>query len=185
MMTRLPSVLSCDYLPLAELHAARLDGELVACASFFTPIDEPADIGQRARLLANMGPDRMIAEKHSAAWVWGVLDRPPFRQQFCVDAGARISISSAASHQLREVVIDEADIARVGELRLTTPIRTAIDIARTRGPFDVADRDIVASLMLRGGFGEEECASAMNKRRNLPRKSEALARLRESEQRLT
>lgn len=180
MNTRLPSVLSATDLPLAELHAARLDGELVAVADFFSPIDQPDDIQHRAHVLAGMTPHRMIAEKHSAAWVWGVSSDPPRRQQFCVDIDARVCISAAASHRLREVVIDDSEIADIGDLRLTTPLRTAIDIARAGESFHESDRDVIAALMAFGGFSADDCLSTMNRRRNLPRKAEAMERIRDA-----
>lgn len=152
----------------------------MAVANCFSPIDEPDGIRYRARVLAAMIPHRMIAEQQSAAWVWGVRDQPPLRQQFCVDTEARVSISAGASHRLREVVIDDTEIADVEGLRLTTPLRTAIDIARARESFDAPDRDVLAALMMLGGFGEEECLRTMNRRRNLPRKAEALARIRDA-----
>jgi hypothetical protein len=183
MSAHLSPVLSSEDLPLAELYAARLDGELVAIDNYFFPIDEPDDLRHRTRLLAAMVPVRMIAEQHSAAWAWGVRDLPPVRHQFCVATQARVSVSVAAPHRLREVVIDNTEIACVGGLALTTPLRTAIDIARNRHSYAAIDREVVASLMTLGGFGAEDCLRAMNKRRNLPQKNEALVRLHVAEQR--
>lgn len=181
MTAYLSSVLSQQDLPLAELHAAKLDGELIATDSYFSPIDEPDDLRHRAQLLAAMVPHRMIAEQHSAAWAWGVQDLPPRRHQFCVAIHARVSISVAAPHQLREVVIDECEVTYVGGLALTTPLRTAIDIARNRHSYVTADHDVVAALMVLGEFRTEDCLRAMNRRRNLPQKNEALVRLYNAE----
>jgi hypothetical protein len=182
MPFRLPPVLSVAELPLAELYAARLDGELVALDDRFSPIDQPDDIRHRAGLLAAMIPARLIAEQHTAAWVMGVRSRPPLQHQFCAATGARVCLSPSSPYQLREVVIDETETFTLGELRLTTPLRTAVDIARTSPTFDAADRDVVAALMRLWGFGAEDCLLAMNKRRNLPQKRAALARIRAAEQ---
>ena len=181
MSPRLSPVLSRLDLPLAELHAARLDGELVAVDDCFSPIDEPDDTLHRARSLAMTSPRRLIAERDSAAWVLGARDRPPSRHQFCADATARTSASAASRHQFREVVIDETEILSIGGLRLTTPIRTVIDIARSSSRFTASERASAAILMNRGGFGAAECLAIMNRRRNLPGKQRALARLRDAE----
>lgn len=180
MSLRLTSVLSVADLPLAELCAARLDGELSGIDSYFSPVDEPDDLRHRAAVLAAMAPPKLIAEQHSAAWVWGARTWPPPRQRFCVAVGARISISAAAPHRLREVVIDDTEYVVVEGLRLTTPVRTAIDIARSGTAFDASDRDVIAWLMRFGDFRAEDCRSAMNSRRNLPRRNEAMARLIEA-----
>jgi len=177
MSLRLSPVLSVTDLPLAELCAARLDGELSVIGSYFSPVDEPDDLRHRAAVLAAMAPPRLIAEQHSAAWVWGVRPWPPPRQQFCAAVGARISMSAAVPHRLREVVIGDEEYVMVEGLRLTTPLRTAIDIARSPGAFEVGDRDVVAGLMALGDFGPDDCRTAMNSRRNLPRRNEAMERL--------
>ncbi|WP_349903064.1 hypothetical protein [Parafrigoribacterium humi] len=177
MSLRLPPVLSVADLPLAELCAARLDGELRGIDGYFSPVDEPDDLRHRAAVLAAMAPPRLIAEQYSAAWVWGARLWPPDRQQFCAAAGARISMSAAAPHRLREVVIGDTEYVTVEGLRLTTPLRTAVDIARSGTASETSDRDVLARLMVLGTFGPEDCRSAMNSRRNLPRRNQAMVRL--------
>lgn len=177
----LAATLSQRDLPLAELHAARLDGEVVAVAECFSVIDEPDDPHHRARALALSVPPRLIAERFSAAWVLGASELPPGRHQFCVDSNARVSLSSTARHELREVVIDDAEILSIAGLRVTSAMRTAIDIARSSAPFGEMECSVVAALMGIGGFGLAECIAAMNGRRNLPGKRIAAARIRESD----
>lgn len=169
---------------MAELQTARLDGEVVTVNGYYSPIDEPDDIGYRAQVLSMELPGRLIAERHSAAWVFGLLDSPPAIQQFCADAGARVRSPSSSRHQIREVVIDDAETLTIGDLRVTTPLRTAIDIARFTVDFGSEDRAIVAGLMRLGGFGLADCAATMERRRNLPGKHRALARIRQAEPRL-
>ncbi|HXD61246.1 MAG TPA: type IV toxin-antitoxin system AbiEi family antitoxin [Lacisediminihabitans sp.] len=174
-----PTLCGSD-LPIAELCAARLDGEVVAVAECFSPVDEPDDAQHRARALAVSIPGRLIAERFSAAWVFGACDLPPNRQQFCADSGARICLPGSSRHEVREVVIDDREILTIAGLRLTTPVRTAVDIARSSSEFGPVERRVVRALMLLGGFDAAECAASMNWRRNLPGKHLAMTRIRES-----
>ena len=71
------SVLSPGPLPLAQLHAARLDGELFTVDERFSPVDEVETAWLRARALRSVAGSRMIAELDSAMWVHGLLALPP------------------------------------------------------------------------------------------------------------
>ncbi|WP_349898004.1 hypothetical protein [Parafrigoribacterium soli] len=177
----LSPTLSCNDLPLAELHAARLDGELVVVAECFSPIDEPDDAFHRAGALALSVQPRLIAERFSAAWVLGACALPPGRHQFCVDSGARVCLPGSSRHELREVVINDAEVITLAGLRLTTPLRAAVDIARSSPEFGQFEAGVVRALMALGDFGASDCAAAMNRRRNLPGKHLAVARLRACE----
>ncbi len=180
MPTRLSPVLSRLELAEAELHAARLDGELFAIGDCFSPIDEIECSRYRARSLLPLPSSRLVAERATAAWVLGAADRRPDRHQFCTDIAARIRVLTELRLDVREVVIDDAEILTVDGLRVTTPLRTAIDLARFSTSFGPDDREVIHTLMTLGGFGEDECATAINRRRNLPQKQRALARIRES-----
>jgi hypothetical protein len=176
----LSPVLSRLNLPEAELYAARLDGELFAIDDCFSPIDEIECSRYRARSLLPLPSSRLVAERETAAWVLGAADRPPDHHQFCTDIAARVRVLSELRLDVREVVIDDVEILTVDGLRVTTPLRTAIDLARFNSNFGESDRVVVGALMTLGGFGEDDCAAAMNRRRNLPQKQRALARIRES-----
>lgn len=180
MSLRLPSVLSRLDLPEAELCAARMDGELFAVDDCFSPIDEIECPGYRARSLLPMPSPRLVAERQTAAWVLGASDRPPARHQFCTRIAARVRVPSELRLDVREVVIDDSDILVIDGLPVTTPLRTAIDLARFSAEFGHGDRTTVSALMLLGAFGVSECATTMNRRRNLPRKQLALARIEQA-----
>lgn len=177
MTPQLPSVLSTTDLPLAELLAARLDGELFALDRGFAPVDLPDTALRRAESLGVGLNPRLIAEQHTAAWVWGALNTPPSLHEFCTALDARIAHRAARWMSVREVVIDHEDVAEVGPLRLTTPLRTCIDLARFSNTF--GDREIAAvrSLMARGDFAIGECLRLLDRRRNLPGKRLATQRL--------
>jgi hypothetical protein len=171
---RLPSVLSRHDLPEPELQAARLDGELFAIDECFSPVDEVERLGHRAASLAALVPSRLIAEQHTAAWVYGVVDHPPSKHEFCADIGARIRPASLSRLVLREVVIDPEDIIEIGELRLTSPLRTVVDLARFSEDFAP---DVARDLMLIGGVSLGDCRALLDRRRNLPGKRRALERI--------
>jgi len=130
LMARLPAVLGTDHLPLAELCAARLDGELFAIDHGWAPVDEPDLPAFRAMVAALRAPRSLIIERLSAAWVHGALDAPPTVAQFCVPLDARIAVIDRPQTLVREVRIDGDDIVRFGDLRCTSPVRTAFDLLR-------------------------------------------------------
>lgn len=178
MSRLLPPVLSQSDLPLAELHAARLDGELFAIDECFGPVDVAEQSALRAASLAALLPPRLIAEQRTAAWVLGAMLDPPARHQLCVDTRARYRCADAPRFSVREVVLDDGETVVIGGLRLTTPLRTALDLARFCDPFGDDEAAIVAALGAAGQFGPDEAFADLTRRRHLPGKVRAAARLR-------
>ena len=170
MTQRLPAVLTLVDLPLPELLAARLDGDLFALDDCFTPIDEIDQPRHRAAALHAGLSERLIAEQLSAAWIWGALDAPPARHQLCAATGARVGHAHPPWMDVREVVIHEHEIASIDGLLLTTPLRTAVDLARFSPCFEM-------SMVTRLGVTRTECLADLDRRRNLPGKKLARQRL--------
>lgn len=177
-MTRLPLVLSAHDLPVAELCAARLDGEVFALDACFCPVDELEASAHRGAALAAVLPDRVIAEQRSAAWIWGAIEQPPAQHELCASVESRVRPAAATHICVREVVIEQIDLSWIGGMRVTTPLRTAVDLARFSVHFDATERHIVRRLMELGDFGLTECLRDMDRRRNLPNKRRAASRLR-------
>ena len=178
MQDRLPGVLAASDLPLAELCAARLDGELVALDECFCPVDSVLGVAERAEALSRTVPARLIAERDSAAWVWGALDRPPAVHRLCVDAGARVHPPPRSRLAVREVLLTEADTVTLRGMTVTTPLRTATDIVRFEHRFGVREARTVSALLRMTGAAADECARAIAVRSHLPHKRRALGRLR-------
>jgi len=176
-MTRLSPVLSTLDLPFTELSAARLDGDVYAIDDCFSPVDVVESALTRARSVAAVVPTRLIAEQHTAAWIWGARLTPPAPHQFCSPAGVRAKSASLRRFVVREVTIERDETIEFGVLRVTTPLRTATDIARFAARFGRADADAVRRLMLIGRFSLDECARALDRRPNLPLKKRAWQRL--------
>jgi hypothetical protein len=177
-MPRLASVLTAIDFPSPELDALRLDGEVYRLDGCSVPIDIVDSRALRAAAVRAILPGRLIAEQHTAAWVWGALGRPPRRHEACTAIDSRLRPTLSLVLLVREVVLDAADVVSVGGLALTTPIRTAVDLARFVPEWNDVEADTIEALMRLGGFGLRECEVLMNRRRNLPGKVTALARLR-------
>ena len=184
-MSRLPAVLFHSDLPEAELHAAKLDGELYPVDRCFSPIDEIDGLWNRARALSLTVPARLIAEQRTAAWIYGALNRPPRQHQFCADISARVRPLALVAITVREVVIDASDLAELAGLLVTTPLRTVVDLARASVNFKNDDLRAVSDLMRIGRFGVEECRAVLDRRRNLPHKRLALERIDQAARRIS
>jgi hypothetical protein len=134
---RLPSVLLPGDLPLAELCAARLDGELVAIDEGFLVADLPLGPPERAAALRSMLPPPAVADRLTAAWVHGALRDPPRLHSASIDRRRRIRPPSTPRLRCHEVLLGPEDAALLGGTAVTTPVRTLIDLARSDGGADV------------------------------------------------
>lgn len=177
MTPRLAPVLTELDLPLPELMAARMDGELYAVGDGFAPIDEFEQAHHRALSLSVMSRPRLIAERMTAAWVHGARHRPPRVPEFCVSHSARVRARPSTPHSPREVVIADDEIVTFGAVSVTSPLRTAIDLLRGERPFDHDHARAVRLLLESGQFSLENCRSAIAGRHRLAGKKRALERL--------
>jgi hypothetical protein len=181
MPSRLAAVLSTNDFAAAELAAIVLDGEAYRLDACVAPIDEIPEPLIRARSLATELLPRLIVEQHTAAWIWGALPSAPAILEVCADSSARARPPLGSRLSVREVVIQHEDVAHLGSIAVTTPLRTAIDLARFVVDWHADDEIAVAELMRQGGFTAIDCARVMNRRRNLPGKRLALVRLAASQ----
>jgi hypothetical protein len=178
-MVRLAPVLHSGDLPLAELCAARLDGELVGLDAAFVPVDTAVGPGERAAAVGRLWPPRLIAEQCTAAWIWGARLLPPPRHQLCASLDRRARPPEPERSVLREVVIDADEIVVAGGVPVTAPLRTLVDLARFSPLFDSDARSTIANLAVIGRITIDDCRAALDRRRNLPAKRLAWARIRE------
>jgi len=167
-----------DELPEAELCAMRLDGECYRLAEIHVPIWISPDAAARCTaVLADRSP-RLIAALGTAAWIWSAGPAVSGREEFLVDLDARWRAPFGAGVSIIESVVHPEDVTRFGRAGVTTPLRTALDLARFRDDFGDDEARIVRALAARGGFGLAEALQAMERTRNLARKREAATRLR-------
>jgi len=174
---RLAPILSRSEFPEPELRALVLDGEAFRIDDCVAPVDEITGPALRAAALAAELPPRLIAEQHSAAWIWGAQLSPPERHEVCADITARTRPALGAMLAVREVVLLHEDTVSLAGLVVTTPMRTAIDLARFVSDWNQAEVEIVRALLGLGQATILDCARVMNRRRNLPNKKLALERL--------
>jgi len=177
-MARLAPVLHPGDLPLAELCAARLDGELVAVDEAFVAVDTAIIASVRATAAARDWSPRLIAEQGTAAWIWGATPAPPPRHQLCASLERRARPPTPARCVLREVVIDDDEILLTAGVPVTAPLRTLVDIARFSPQFGPTEQATVRELARLAGATLAECRGALDRRRNLPGKRLAWARIR-------
>lgn len=177
MTPRLAPVLTELDLPLEELQAARLDGDIYAIGDGFASIDEFEQAHHRALSLSALARPRFIAERATAAWVHGAAFSPPDVVQFCVSHSARVRIQVSPRVQLREVVITPHEVVNFGDISVTTPLRTAIDLLRAEGDFGTERGAQVLRLVDVCGIDLEGCRGEVVSRHKLAGKRRALARI--------
>ncbi len=178
-MSRLPSLLSADDLPLAELCALRIDGEVMALPAGWAPIDEPDRPEQRARSVRLAVGRDVIAARMTAAWVHGAIPAAPPVPQVCVRIGARRGNDPTVRCELSELQLDEAEVVRWGPAAATTPERTAFDLLRS-APDLPAHGAAAFRLLADAGIGLAEFRARVDARRRLPGKRIVLARVAEA-----
>lgn len=176
-MTRLGWALDAHDLPRAELCAARLDGELFTLDQAYFPVDMPESPMHRAGTLLPVAGEHLIAERMSAAWVHGAKPQPPDRHQFCVDHRRRVYLPFAMGLLIREVVLSDSDVQRIAALRVTTPLRTVLDLARVSEQFDEQTQAVAKTLMIDHRISWADCELRLTANRHLPNRHRALERI--------
>ena len=180
-MTRLPSVLGTGDLHVAELCAARIDGELVELADGWCPVDEPDLPSLRAAAASLDAGPALIAERLTAAWVHGGLDAPPRPAQYCVPNSDRIAVRLDRRAVVREVSLRPGEVVSLGGARCTSVERTAFDVLREAEVDDETAIAVVARLIApRAGLAQRVHAR-LDAALRLPHKTLARRRLRRAE----
>ena len=184
-MAKLPNVLSIDDLSLAELCAARIDGELMPIGDGWAPVDEPDLPSLRAAAVALRAPRALVIERRSAAWVHGGLASPPALAQFCVPRTARVAAVSGPRLVVREVAIEADEITEFAFARCTTTVRTAFDLLREHTEHDLEVEGIVATLCANDPALAALVRGRLDGANRMPHRALALRRLDRVERRLT
>lgn len=136
-MTKLcPDVFDERVNHISELFSMVRDGLLYPVDEVFVPIDAAPSIALRARAFSAHRPGTSIAHRQSASWILGTRYRPPQRPQVCLDPTRRARLPSR--FVVAQYPIDESEILHVADVRLTTPLRTALDLIVAEPHFDTA-----------------------------------------------
>ena len=118
----------------AELRAMRLDGVLAAVfGDAYTPASVPHTHILRARALALALPPNLVGRavvgRFSAAWIYGCAPAPA-RISLLVDVGHRVgALRPWSGCIVHEVSLGRFDAANIAGISVTTPLRTAVDLA--------------------------------------------------------
>lgn len=117
-----------------ELQAMALDGVLARIHhEGFVPPQVPVTPQLRARAVAGAVParirQRVVAGRMSAAWIYGCAPEPD-KLALLVDATRRVSsMRGTRGCTLHEVKLGPMDVVSLGGLMVSSPLRTALDIA--------------------------------------------------------
>lgn len=178
-MSTLSPVLSSSDLTWVELQAARLDGDVYELAGAYCQIGELEGPRHRAQAALAGRSARLIAELATAAWIWGAAPEPA-RPTFAVTPEARTRLSPDRLASVREIVYADGDLTELGSARVTTPLRTALDLARaapSSASVDSFDPGIVTRLAEIGGFDLADCLAVVANRAGIPLKKRVESRL--------
>jgi hypothetical protein len=143
-MRILPDVLTESDLPLAELHASKLDGLVLPLGDGFRTIDRPDGRAERVTVLQPTLPLRVAVSEESAAWIWGAIAEAPEPLRLAVALRRRSRLHLSSRVVVREVEFGVSDLVHLERgsgleagtrsattLTVTAPLRTAIDLARS------------------------------------------------------
>ena len=113
----------------AELSAARLDGDLATLGDAYVPAGGLESPAIRAASLTPILGDRLVAIGISAAWIHGASGLPPAVHH--VQRGpAAVSRPVRRDVRFRDTPIDDVDTVILGGVRVATPARTLVELAR-------------------------------------------------------
>ncbi|MGW9412458.1 type IV toxin-antitoxin system AbiEi family antitoxin [Arthrobacter cupressi] len=123
-----------DVFSHAELQSMAFDGVLQPLyGESFTAPGESVTPRLRARAAGLVVPEhirqKVVAGRMTAAWIYGCGNAPE-RLSLLVDAKHRISsLRSTRGCILHEVRLGPLDVMSIGGLLVTSPLRTAVDVA--------------------------------------------------------
>jgi len=184
----------------AERWALVRDGHAIVTDGIICAIDEMPGPGLRldAHLGSNFPGTKHIGTKHigsekidsdrdaadqadavaieqSALWVFGAISTPP--RQVCLAGldGTRLYVGTGNA-QVRELVIPRSDCLSFGNRLVTTPARTAADIARHCPDDDTALQDLT-DLAQQTGFADQQALAILARTVHLPFARRARQRL--------
>jgi len=168
------AVAACALSP-AELRAAELDGEVTRVGDAFVPIDTPVGAADRAASIAELSLDRrLFAQRRSAAWVHGWCAEPS-TPSLAASIGSRVPSGTRIRTGARELIIDEHELQRIGGVRVTTPVRTLLDLARA-DERECPLRDLTR-MIDQSGLTARDVLHALSRARRAPFAARARTRL--------
>ncbi|HEV7186102.1 MAG TPA: hypothetical protein VGN33_16550 [Leifsonia sp.] len=177
MTSLLPRFLDPSVLPLAELHAARLDGHLYRVGDAFVTIDTPDSAELRAAAFRLVAPKAAVADRLTASWIHGARAGPPAPLHVCVDSAHRVSGRSLQGLDVRQSILSRGDIVLLGDAKVTSPLRTVVDLLRSVDRFTPAAAVELRGLLALAGADVFDCRERLQRHDRIPGTRRALERL--------
>lgn len=172
-------ILDASDLPIAELCAARLDGEVYSVDECFAAVDEVHTRVVRALAVAAIAPNGAIAELATAIWIYGVSASPPKRHRFCRDVAKRARTPQSNRYIVRECIVRHGDVQQIAGLPVMTPLRTAVDLLRISPTFGADEARDLRQLLELDGLSLVDCRTSLTARPATGGTNRALDRLSE------
>ncbi|GEM_PF-4825570 len=141
-------MLHITNIPETEASALILRGEIFPSGPFYFPFDISDSSIARANALAATIEPNFWAERQSALWVYGFGNSPLIPQIATKPSHRSGSFQKA---KISHIVISAVELVQIGNLTITSPIRTLIDCLSR--PKDV---DITATALLAKYLGVPE-----------------------------
>ena len=161
-------------LSIAELTAARLDGDVVDVGDAWMPSDAVETTEIRAGSLRLLAPDALTVSLVSAAWVHGAVNDPPARLTLCRTGNARLHHVFDRRIVVHDRGVDRVDRRRYAGVWVTTPARTLADLARAD---DEHVRGVTATLARLHPYAIPEALQWFAARGRMPHRRRATAQL--------
>ncbi|MBO1901960.1 hypothetical protein J4H92_08365 [Leucobacter weissii] len=168
-----------DLWPVALRSAERLRGTLVPCGPGLRGVGWPETPSVRAAALAEWLGDDCVAVRLTAAWIWGAARAPgrPLRVTTRERRrSARISTDWLRIHAMR---CPDSETLGLCGFRVTTPLRTVLDLLHAQESFDLPERVACRLLLttIEGGSATVAHSLARRTRPHLRRARERFAGL--------
>lgn len=164
-----------------EIGALALDGELWRSQATVCETDTPDDAVSRIAFARTHCPRDTIFARTSAAWIWDAFDRIPSRWTVTSRTKARLPTMPNQHFVVCDLKLEAADVVNVNESFVTSPTRTAIDIARYETALpEPTVVDIIRRLLAKASGDTDqglEIYEQVSQSRHLPYKQKCLERL--------
>jgi hypothetical protein len=177
-MRLLPDIFSVDSFNIAELHACVRDGEMFALDTDFILSDSPDDAVSRVRVVCRPVDPRFVATGWSAAWIHHAIAAAPARHTVALRDGLRLGFGPQLHYDLSQMAFESEDVTGSSGQFVTTPLRTAIDLARFEPDSDLLV-PVLAMLLAQAGAKMTDITAVIERGRNLPHKQRAYRLLAE------
>ena len=164
---------------VAELSACAIDGELWGIDASYVLGDCPDVVAVRARCVCAPVDARCVAASWSAAWIHGAILDAPARHTVALRDGLRLRFSPDQRYDIAQMAFTSSDVMGTLGSYVTTPLRTAVDLARFTRPA-TGLLPALAHLMATAGATLSDAQRVLDRGRHLPYKVRAFQRLEDA-----